>query len=545
MVLKKRRTYSLYKVLKHLLDLLNVEVTDKVLRQILDEQKTYNGSIRVIKEVLSDLEIESRIYRVDYYDLLDIECPILAHIEQDTPYFVVISECSEETISYFDSVKGYITESVPDFRIKWSGVILIPLTSQQSGDPEFKKNQQDEIRFKRLRIAFISAIIICLILLTTKTILFSYNLIFILAAFILCKIFGTIISALIVKIEFGNSDSIIRQICSNSECEKVLHSKGSKLFTWLSMGDIGIIYFSGGLFLLFTIHSDIYPILNILMLLNLITLPYTIYSVFYQLKIAKAFCPFCCTVILLLWVELLVGSYVGHNFSSIELSDILYSVNIYLITIVLWFLFKSFISKAFSSDSYKSVVSRIKKDVEIFNSTLNARLPVPELSVRNEITLGDINTQFTLIAIISPNCHSCNHLYTELKAYSLQFPDRLKIVLRFKGIDTEKSEMNKVIDWIITLHFLGESSMPLEIYESWNEMKLNGVRKWEEKNHLKDRSILPEAVQTRLTYTNWINSLDIPGVPAMIFNGKILPVYYNFNDIKYLIRRLYEKRDFQ
>jgi uncharacterized membrane protein len=195
-----------------------------------------------------------------------------------------------------------------------------------------------------------------------------------------------IISVYIVKIEFGNSDSFIRRICSNSECEKVLHSEGSKIFSWLSMGDVGMIYYSGGLLLLSLVYSDIYPALKILLLINLFALPFTLYSVFYQWQIAKAFCPICCTVIILLWIEFFVGLFFGYNFSSIELSDILYSAINYLITIILWFLFKSFVFKAISTDSYKAILSGIKKDVELFNSILNARSPVPQISIQNEIT---------------------------------------------------------------------------------------------------------------------------------------------------------------
>ena len=43
-----------------------LKVTDNNLEKILDERKKYKGSIRGIKEVLSDLEIENKIYRLTW-----------------------------------------------------------------------------------------------------------------------------------------------------------------------------------------------------------------------------------------------------------------------------------------------------------------------------------------------------------------------------------------------------------------------------------------------------------------------------------------------
>ena len=57
---------------------------------------------------------------------------------------------------------------------------------------------------------------------------------------------GCFLSILIVGKELGFHNSISDKICrigKSSPCEVVLFSKDAKLFSWLSWGDIGLIFF--------------------------------------------------------------------------------------------------------------------------------------------------------------------------------------------------------------------------------------------------------------------------------------------------------------
>lgn len=535
--------YSIYNVLKYLFQKLEVKVSNKGLKEALDEQRDSKGSIIGIKEVLNKFEVESKIYRLEYNDLLGIDCPFLAHIEDNfVPKFVVITEISSDAISYFDSVKEHKTESVTYFLSKWSGVILVPLTSQESGEPEYEKIKLEENREDLLKIGFVFLVLLCLFLIIYRIDnLYNDHFVF-WFAFFMNKALGFIVSLLIVKIEYGNTNSLIRRICINSECEKVLHSKGSKLFSWLSMGDIGLIYFFGGLFLLSIINSPMLPILNILIILNMTTLPFTLYSAYYQYKIAKAFCPFCCTVIIVLWIEFIIGLLHGFNFSSIDLITIIFVSTCYIIISLNWFVFRPFLAKAYFTDKAKAIITRIKKDVDLFESIIKNKKSVTELKINNEITIGEIYAPHTLIVVISPSCDSCGQLFSEIKSFMQPSLCGLKVIFRFKGVDAEKKDINKVIDWIISLNISGESKRALELYENWSLFKLEGLKKWEEKNHLTSSMILNEAMQIRLKYNSWINSIDIPGVPILIFDGKILPMYYTFSDIKYLIKKINGKK---
>lgn len=536
MIFNKKRTFSLYKVLNNLLQSLSIKVTETTLKQIIDEKDIYNGSIIGISEMLLDLEIESKIFRVKYSDLLDLEYPILAHMEQEVPYYIVITGCTDEKLTYFDSSNGYITESAKDFCKKWTGVILVPITSINSGDPELQEKIKKESISRRLKILFFSIIALYVVFIVFRTSLIFKTHYIIWTPFIIVQLLGTIFSLLIVRIEFGESNLLIRKICRNFDCEKVLLSNGSKIFSWLSMGDIGVIYFSGGLLLLSTHTSEIYTSLKILWMLNVITLPYTIYSIFYQYKIVNAYCPFCLTIIVLIWFEFISGLYAGFRISFVELPLILDFLINYLIIIIIWIGFRNFYSKALKGDRYEKTISRIKKDKEFFYAILATRTPVPEFFQNNEISIGEKTAPHTLIAVITPNCNSCFQLYSDIKSYTQEFPNRLRIIFRFKGIDSVKSDMNKIIDWILTFHILGDTSRALDIYESWIDMKFNGIKKWEEKNLLTDKTIIFQATQIRLDYSNWFNLIDIPGVPVLILDNKIIPIYYDFNDLKYLLK---------
>ncbi len=119
----------------------------------------------------------------------------------------------------------------------------------------------------------------------------------------------------------GQSDqnnSLVQKLCNTSKktsCQTVLDSKASKLFGWLSLSELGLVYFAGGFFVLlissFSVVSIQIP--TFLAWLSALALPYTLFSVYYQKFVVKQWCPLClgvlvvCVVLILLWLDFALG----------------------------------------------------------------------------------------------------------------------------------------------------------------------------------------------------------------------------------------------
>jgi uncharacterized membrane protein len=120
------------------------------------------------------------------------------------------------------------------------------------------------------------------------------------------KITGFAASFLLVLGELGHK--IFDRICIKSEkldCYAVMHSPAAKLLGRIPMADLGVIYFSGGIILIVfsVVNPYFFNQIFLLAILNLLTLPYTLFSVLYQAFVVKKWCYLCLVVQLIFWLE--------------------------------------------------------------------------------------------------------------------------------------------------------------------------------------------------------------------------------------------------
>lgn len=89
------------------------------------------------------------------------------------------------------------------------------------------------------------------------------------------------------------------------DCKRVIDSPAGTLFGFIHLADLGVLYFASSLMLLvFTSFSpDFYYYVVFLGLLNLLTLPYTFFSVLYQAFAVRRWCALCLIVQLIFWLE--------------------------------------------------------------------------------------------------------------------------------------------------------------------------------------------------------------------------------------------------
>ncbi len=123
---------------------------------------------------------------------------------------------------------------------------------------------------------------------------------------VMLKIFGFSASLLLVLGELGHP--LFDRICPKWEkinCHAVLESPAAKIFGLIPTADLGGVYFLGGIILIcFSVNNPhFFHQIYLLAILNLLTLPYTIFSVLYQAFVVKYWCFLCLIVQLLFWLE--------------------------------------------------------------------------------------------------------------------------------------------------------------------------------------------------------------------------------------------------
>ena len=171
---------------------------------------------------------------------------------------------------------------------------------------------------------------------------------------VLYKTMGLAASIFLVLGELGHK--IFDRVCfrgDHLDCHAVMNSPAAKLMGRIPMADLGVLYFSGGIILIAfsVVNPYFFDQIFLLSILNLLTLPYTIFSVTYQGFIIKKWCPLCLIVQLTFWLEFFhFFSFLTAGIPRFRLMDFLPLVWSFGLPILFWLLFRTPLKKSIQAD---------------------------------------------------------------------------------------------------------------------------------------------------------------------------------------------------
>lgn len=150
-----------------------------------------------------------------------------------------------------------------------------------------------------------------------------------------------------------------KRFCPTSphfDCRRVIDSPAGKVFGVIHAADLGVLYFGGSLLVLvFTAFSpDFYFYVVLLGGLNLLTLPYTLFSVMYQAFKVGKWCALCLIVQAVFWLEFwqfypfLFGNPVFLDFSLNRITPLILGFGLF---VCIWPLARHLLEKAYSDDA--------------------------------------------------------------------------------------------------------------------------------------------------------------------------------------------------
>jgi uncharacterized membrane protein len=529
---------KMFNIIFGLLIKLNIKISKQSLLDSLNSQP-YKNSLDAIREILIDFNISSKSYNDVTFELLNkLPLPLIAQIKDKKEEFVVI-ESMDDIVIFSNGVNKKIKISVEKFRKLFTGIILLPFFDDNSEDFFYHENKEKEKseRFKNMMISILTG---CFYLLFFIAVCYFHatNVVTVLFLSIL-KSLGLYITWKIVKVEMNKSDSLIQKICAEGNCDKVIRSKAAHPISWISMGDLGVIYFSGGLLsiVLGVSLNNTDALLTPLIIINILTLPFSLFSVFYQKLIVKTWCPLCLSVMGIFWIEFVCLIIVLDVF-SLQISSFLLIFEIFTVCTIGWFLIKHIFQRNEENNNVKEFVSFVKKDVDLFKGILS-QLPDRSFNeTENRLVIGSSSAKYGIRLILSPSCYSCANLYKLAKRFISRFPDMLYVEIFFKSSQNEVWG-NKVIEWLFSILESNGNACALDCYEYWQNMTDKNISFFEKYVTEKGYYFIHDAIEKRINQNVWLEKeLNITFAPRICFNNKVLPNYYIFIDVINLIKRL-------
>ncbi|MGB0524560.1 MAG: thioredoxin domain-containing protein [Flammeovirgaceae bacterium] len=491
-------------VMQNLLRQLNVEVTNQTIEDVLKENPNY-PSLASLSESLSDWRVENLAVRLDESDLVDVTFPVIAHLkppvktaeelaeeqqagascgigdEMKTPRFVMVSEVTDTQARYLDTEKGWITEPREEFLRKWSGIMLLVAKNSQSGDPDYKKAAlKERLRNLKLPTVFVGTSLLVLAIIMTGIFL-QGNMLQWLPLFA-AKLAGTVTCILLLIQLVDKENTIVNKVCNlgtgptkaekqhgASSCgEGVLDSKAATLFGWLSMSEVGAFYFVGGLLsIAFGLFSNaLTSVLYGLVVLNILALPYTIFSIYYQATKAKQWCTLCVAVQVILWLEFAAGISLWANgleaFNWHALTALAWG---FVLPTMAWVVFKAGLGKEAQIKTLRKQLNLYQRNPAIIKEKLDKGRKVDMTTLPQEVVLGNPEAAFTVTIFSNPFCGPCQKAHEELDKLLDEFGSGVRVVFRF----THKGDTRSIEEQIAQIKTQLEETQDKEQLKSLKE----------------------------------------------------------------------------
>lgn len=514
---------------------LEVPVSKKILEQQLLSHPDY-PSLLSITDTLDALGVENMALVVDKDKLDSIPVPFLAHTTVQG--FVLVEDVQQ------------LLKKQPDFIEKWNGVIVAAeKPASFITDDQHKKRQQEERRQAQVRWLAVGV----LIAFVTAALLTGFSWIQMLV--MLTALAGAAISALIVMQELGVPSPVAEQLCSagkQTDCNAVIQSKGATLMGWLKWSDIGIIYFSAITFLwttaLFTTQTT--AVGNIAAIMSAASLPFTIYSIYYQWQVVKKWCTLCLITVGVLWVQMALLLPVLTNFNTsgfVSLNILALTAFIFFFTAAAWLLLIKpllFQQKDLSEEQQRLL--RFKRNPVLFTTLLEKQRKVDTTPFSHDLQLGNADAPVQIMVACNPYCGPCAHAHKTLHWLLERCDNTVGVTVRFTyNGSAREDKRTQAVEYILSYVQNEFSDMTPDerskrvktLVHDWF-LQMNEEKFAQQYILNTDRA---SAGDWAADHGNWCNDSKIAFTPTVFINGYELIQPYSLNDLSLLMPTLKEK----
>ena len=441
--------------------------------------------------------------------------------------YVVATKSNKASITVHYGNKNKTNTSIDDFINEWTGIVVVA-----------EKNEVTIESQDNNRKGLVNTIYIVCVGLLLATFFFAKPSLFGIVHFVLSLI-GIVISILIVKHELGYQSKSVEKLCSASKatsCNAVFNSKGATIFKNFKLSDICLVYFIA-LVVSWLIMVNMSVGFLSLVLLALLSLPVTLYSIYYQSVVVKKWCPLCLAIVAVLWLQCLsiLAFTINVELASISIPEIFVLIISFLICLALWVFIKPLVEKEQKLEKLQIEHYRFKRNFNLFNAVFQMQdvvdTVIPDI---DEIVLGEKEAPINITLVTSPLCYYCKATHSVVERLLEQYSNTVSITLRFNiNIEDKNAIVYKIVNTFHELYKADINDFMKAIHEAYSENA--DLEKWLIKW---DRSSGIDYETTLGRQKEWCHENGINFTPAVYVNGKAFPKEYDKDDLSYFIEDL-------
>ncbi|WP_343659945.1 vitamin K epoxide reductase family protein [Chryseobacterium sp.] len=453
-------------------------------------------------------EIEEMDNMDSYVALLakDNQTPSLYHVTKRGNFY------------YYKKGKKEIKNSRNEFLEVWQNIVFLV------DKPERVEKIKKKISIQLLLFIFS----IC-----TLALIYFYSNSILGAIFGILTIFGVFLSLEAIKTELGIESQVSKSFCNaipNADCAQVINSNKNKWMDKVKISDISIWLFSSQILCLFifSITNNIVAFSNVMFICIVFSIPLTFFSIYFQYKIVKIWCPICLSIILVIYIELLILYFLKNDFSISLESVLLFLFCFSLVGGIIYLLKPVFLDyKRMKQDYIKQL--RFSKNYDIFKNTLLRSKQV--FFEKDAIVLGNPNALKKISIITSPMCGHCKSVHKIIDDIFDIYSEEIAISIRFNYYSNIDVRIQDLLFRLVEIHRNEGDIKFLETLHDWFEQRDFNV--WFAKYGKGERNFLIQAELEAITIEN--TEFKINFTPDIYFNQFNYPSIYTRNNLQYFI----------
>jgi uncharacterized membrane protein/glutaredoxin len=518
-------------ILSHFISELKVPVTFESIKIALAEHPD-NSSLLAISDVLTSFKIPNISVKVSAENLINLTCPFIAisNLEE----FIVVDDINvdKKKVVISDIKVKRRSVQLEEFLELYGGIALVAEPDEESGEDDYAIKQRQKLinslRIPAVIAGFVGLLIVGLLFLTSYTSTFSWQI----AMLTLFKCIGLATSVLLLVHSIDANNPVIQRLCTSvkSNCSSILRSKAAKITSYFSWSEAGFFYFAGTLIVLL-FNSASVSLMQLLSVLNILALPYTFYSIYYQAIKVKQWCVFCSTVQAIFWLEFLSFlPYLSQPFKTPGQTEWSILVICMTIPILFWIFVKPFFLKAAQLEPVSQRLNNLKYNQVVISSLFNAEDSYTLLDAENSIILGNPQAEHTVTFVSNPQCNPCIAAHKVLDPW-LATREDIKLQIVFYA-HTDKNSVWEIANYFLSLKAEKGETYVERAWADWFKQKRSDFLSWR-KAHPVTEALTHSEILTR--QKEWCRAAEIKSTPVIFINGRKLPKSYDTKDIKFFI----------
>lgn len=484
-----------------------------------------HDSMFAISRLLDVYGIPSRgLMLGDKQEIAKIEPPFVAQYRQD---LVVVKGFSGQRVTFYQ-LKEENVVPIDEFCERCSGAVLIFETNQDSGEPGFTKNRREDLFRKHAgRI-----LPICLLFLALIPVLKGgfalkageiIELLLYIAGVFLCY-------ALVMKeLDFDNSLAV--KLCSvigsKGSCEDVIQSKGSKLAGIIGLAEMGLGFFFASVIIV-SFCRDLLPWIR---LINICTLFFIPWSIWYQKKKVNKWCPLCLSVLsvfLFLFFNSLFFKQI--SFPAVNVVDLIEVSMLYLVSILSAYFIVSALAERSKLQKMTTTLVNVKFGETAFEAILKSQQHYDVNTASSSIIFGNPDSANLITIVSNPHCGPCGKIHDKIMQLIQKRGDSLCV--QFFFLNFKKEGMTDSGKFLISAYLQGGKENALPIYGRWFGGERENVPQFFGKFDFDIDS--EDVLYEQKRHEEWCAEQDISGTPTILVNGYRLPPEYDLTDLLFI-----------